>query len=1047
MLTARLAKSFFPGENKTSPSSPNITPGSYLSSGGNTAGKYSLCSVENDTYSLNDTIPRHSPSNASSTNASLCRFVVQDTININYWACMRYISPPYDSANRLEAYYMISFDAPFNLTSIVTEVTQYIDTTITRQLTNVTSTFVPTATPHAHEESYPVGPPNEAPGPLRAVTELKKDADLTSWGSTFSSPGTFYVYPTVKIITVPAITQKDGQLACTTAITRQYFYNDEDLEAGRNPCGIRVFTGMNSNAQQYFDSSKFYPSGGDSFGPAIDLPTHELNKISKSEVATTTTTTRIIEKLVFATPFAYKPDWGLTNRDDYGGYNLTTVQKPCPAVFDHGMADYGYVPQALIDQIATPGESLLPGGPSILDGIALRLVAPAIATPAEDLTVSTAFTVTSKGCFNPEGCLINDAPDPVTITSPTPQSQVQRLTSKGRLPPPASKTNFPASLDNTHRVTSALKPSAAASTVSAVSSAEMAHLVGESPITAKVSASLSQSPSSITEFQFESQTLAPGGVPTIFSSKTYSLAPSATAHFVNDAASALISMTSQGSKPTISGGSDGLFDDGSIFQAADKSSPYIVGGSKVMPGSAPVVVSGITYSLDSSAATIIVNDVVSPLPKFEEQYAQIAPILSIGSQLFTANAASEYLVGGRTVSPTGNAIVVSGSTYSLVAPASEVVLDGVTSILPGFQRVTPTSRPILSVGSSRLTADAAPEYILDDQTRSPGGSSTVISGSTYTLSSKVSALAINGITSKLSQKNEVEVTSGLSVKIGSQYLTADSALKYIMGSETLVAGSTPIIVSGTTYSLAAQASALVANGVTSPLPTDSESIPLTKIRIGSQYLTLGPTLGYDLGGKTLIPGANPIIFSGSTYSLAPQVTALVIVNGVTSSLQSLQTNLPQSSPASGRLQYILGGQTLSPGVPAITISGVAVSLAPSGNTIVINGTSYPFQPGTAPSLSIGSQLLVATPASRPVPNDQTSKIGAAASTTSNGNTSITPSATNVVTGSTNSSHSTTPSINGDENPSSVFTDGVSQGEIGWTQRLMVLLVVLGLTVL
>lgn len=99
-------------------------------------------------------------------------------------ACMRHLSPPRDPANRLEAYYMISFEAPFNITSIVTAATQYIDTTITRHLTNVTSTFVPTATPHVNESSYPFGPPNNARGPWRAVTELKKDADLTSWGST-----------------------------------------------------------------------------------------------------------------------------------------------------------------------------------------------------------------------------------------------------------------------------------------------------------------------------------------------------------------------------------------------------------------------------------------------------------------------------------------------------------------------------------------------------------------------------------------------------------------------------------------------------------------------------------------------------------------------------------------------------------------------------------------------------------------------------------------------------------------------------------------------
>lgn len=737
---------------------------------------------------------------------------------------------------------------------------------------------------------------------------------------------------------------------------------------------------MNSNAQRYFDSSRFYHGGN---SPKKDLQTHEP---SKSDVATTITTTHFIEEFVFATPFVYKPDWGL-NRDDYGGYNLTTGPRPCPGVFEHLIADYGYVPQAVIDKITTPGESLLPGGPSILDDTTVLFASNGIIlkpflTPAEDLTDSTAFTITSRGCFNPEGCLIHDAPDTVTTslpiaqtqlqrltsdggvipqtsktrfsaslektyrvtlalkpsavaskvsavssaelahpvgespivtkvsasqspdtvttTLPTSQSQLQRLTSKGGFLPQASKTSLPASPDNTHQVTSALKPSAVASKESAVSSAETSHLVGESLITTKVLASLSQSPSSITELLFESQTFTPGGIPRLFSSKLYSLTPSATAHFFNDVASTLASKTSQGSKPTTSVTSDGLYVDGSIFQVTNKPSPYIVGGYKVMPGSAPVVVSGTTYSLDSSAATIVVNDVVSPLPKFEEK----------GSQLFTANAASGYLVGGRTISPTGDAIVMSGSTYSL----------------------------------------------------------------------------------------------------------------------------------------AGQASALVVNGVTSLLPTIADSNPLPEIKIDSQYLTLGPTLGYNLGGKTLIAGAKPIVFSGTTYSLAPQATALV-VNGVTSSLRSVQRDLPRSTPVSGRLQYILGGQTLSPGVHAITISGVAVSLAASGNTIVINGTSYPFQPGTATSLTIGSQFLIATPASGPILYNKTSKIGAAASTTSNGNTPITPSAANLGTGSTNGSISTSPSINGDQNPSSVFTDGVSRGEIGWTERLMMFLVVLGLTVL
>lgn len=79
---------------------------------------------------------------------------------------------------------MMSFYVPFNVTSIVTAVTQYIDTNVTRYITKITTTSTRTATPMVHEESYPGPPPNNAPGPLRAVTELKRGADLTSWGQT-----------------------------------------------------------------------------------------------------------------------------------------------------------------------------------------------------------------------------------------------------------------------------------------------------------------------------------------------------------------------------------------------------------------------------------------------------------------------------------------------------------------------------------------------------------------------------------------------------------------------------------------------------------------------------------------------------------------------------------------------------------------------------------------------------------------------------------------------------------------------------------------------
>lgn len=162
------------------------------------------------------------------------------------------------------------------------------------------------------------------------------------------------------------------------------------------------------------------------------------------------------------------------------------------------------------------------------------------------------------------------------------------------------------------------------------------------------------------------------------------------------------------------------------------------------------------------------------------------------------------------------------------------------------------------------------------------------------------------------------------------------------------------------------------------------------------------------------------------------------------------TSLSGSNPnGSGRLQYILAGQTLSPGVHAITVSGIVVSLAALGNTVVIDGTPFPLPTGTTPSLTIGSQLLIATPASDLLVSDQMSQIGSATSITSNGTARITPSATNVVTGSTNHSLSTLTisSTSGGVSPASITTSKASRGRFCFTQMLRLSLVVLGLTLL
>lgn len=121
-------------------------------------------------------------------------------------------------------------------------------------------------------------------------------------------------------------------------------------------------------------------------------------------------------------------------------------------------------------------------------------------------------------------------------------------------------------------------------------------------------------------FELGSQILAPGGDPVVFSSATYSLAPSATAIFVNGVSSALIPVRLQGLGTVITDDPDDLlhFADGSNVETANDVPPFIVVGQTIVPCFAPVVWSGTTYSLDSSASSIFANNISSPLPEFED---------------------------------------------------------------------------------------------------------------------------------------------------------------------------------------------------------------------------------------------------------------------------------------------------------------------------------------------------------------------------------------------------------------------------------------------
>ncbi|KAI4149255.1 MAG: hypothetical protein L6R39_002544 [Caloplaca ligustica] len=162
----------------------------------------------------------------------------------------------------------------------------------------------------------------------------------------------------------------------------------------------------------------------------------------------------------------------------------------------------------------------------------------------------------------------------------------------------------------------------------------------------------------------------------------------------------------------------------------------------------------------------------------------------------------------------------------------------------------------------------------------------------------------------------------------------------VEGESTLIPGAAPLTISGTTYSLAPSGTAVIVNGSPSPLP------PVYAVSGKS------PT-PFIVSGQTVAPGSPAVIIAGTTYSLAPSGTA-VIINGSPSPLPAHAASGDRPAP------FIVGGETLTPGSPAVTIAGTTYSLAPSGTAVYINDSPSPLPaPAGNPSpFVIGGETVV-----------------------------------------------------------------------------------------
>ena len=690
----------------------------------------------------------------------------------------------------------------------------------------------------------------------------------------------------VNIITVPAVTRRNGDVACVST-SKMTYYGDDG-----SPCSSETFANINTYAEDYFSNRVYEVS-------------HTKAKIS-------------VTRVTLATPFVYQPDWASNSK--YGETNLLyNDQNHGEGYPDYGLEDYGYIPQVLIDFLSSDPKisaalslglsSLRPAGPRVEKSVQCieNLPPPKnmFGVEVNGITDSSLRTLDSIGCFHPGACLSVDASVATTAA----------------LEPPSSSAP-------TQRIDSASK------------AAETQRVPNQEGPTSQTIIIPSRTAQDVI------------GSPQVWLSQSILSRKSNGPHLDQRPPKQQLNPNQAQPSPT----------------ETEISSPQL-------PPPAPVVEQVFVLQTANSAPE-------GKIPPKEIFLPAAAPVITIGSSTLTADSATNFVLESQTLAPGSSPIVVSGTTYSLLHSASALIVNGRTLaltspqslqglggvILQGFsnsktnqvQNTHAEPKKVITVHNQPITENSASQYIVQGQTLAAGAVPITVDSVTYSLAPSGSALVINGVESAIPAASESVPPLALTVKIGDEVITANSQSEFSIGSKTLSPGGSPITISGTTYSLDHQASAIFLNGETFSLQAARLNLSPTPTSITSNHVvTANYQTEYQVDGQTLSAGGSPLIISGNTYSLAPQATAIVL-NGKTTPLQAASSGaVIEGDSVSANPEIVIGTQTAVAGGATITVSGVIVSFPALGNSIVIGSSTEVLPSGVAPILTIGSQIVTA----------------------------------------------------------------------------------------
>jgi hypothetical protein len=384
------------------------------------------------------------------------------------------------------------------------------------------------------------------------------------------------------------------------------------------------------------------------------------------------------------------------------------------------------------------------------------------------------------------------------------------------------------------------------------------------------------------------QTLNPGGSAIEISGTTYSIQTSGGV-VVNGETVPISTVAPQASPPS----APAPVVIGELTATPIASDRYVVADQTLSRGGSAIEVLGTTYSLPPSASNAIINGQAAPISTLQSSPDSPATLVIGGVTAKPESSGAYYLIADQTLSPGGSALEVSGVTYSLPTSGANVVVNGATSL------IAPTDiRTVSAVvfGSATAVPLLAGGYVVGSQIISPGGSAVEISGTVYSLPASGSSVVIDGKTTAI----QAITTNDAVVTLGSQVYTAvaASAIPLVIASQTLIPGGSDITVSGTIFSLPADATgSIVINGQTTALAIASSGG--VGLSVGSQQLSFMPlSSGIVIASQTLYPGGPPITVKGETFSIPLHGTAVVIQSGTTTITDGLGGYIWQGIAAS-----------------------------------------------------------------------------------------------------------------------------------------------------